>query len=125
MRRLGLADVGVDELGGDVKIGTTLSGALMRGVVETAGNIVGRIGAGVGARTGAGVVDEVAGVTGAAVLGSSLRHLITTGAVIRHTGKSPGFKLQLGLVAISDDSTSCLLGFMVDLYTTSAFLRSN
>ena len=121
MRRQGLADTSVEDLGGDVKVGTTLSGALLRGVLETAGNIVGRIGAGVGVEVG----DEVAGVSRAAVLDSSLRHLTTTGAVILHTGKSPGFKLQLGLVAISDDSTSCLLGFMVDLYTTSAFLRSN
>ena len=35
----------------------------------------------------------------------------TTGAVILHTGKSPGFKLQLTFVAISEDSISCRLGF--------------
>ena len=47
MRRQGLADTSVDDLGGDVKVGPTLSGALLRGVLETAGNIVGRIGAGI------------------------------------------------------------------------------
>ena len=40
-----------------------------------------------------------------------LTQLRITGAVSLHTGKSPGFKLQLALVAISADSTSCLLGF--------------
>ena len=123
MRRQGLADTSVEDLGGDVKVGTTLSGALLRGVLETAGNIVGIIGAGVGVEAGAG--DEVAVVSRAAVLDSSLRHLATTGAVILHTGKSPGFKLPFALLAVSHDSTSCLLGFMVDLYITSAFLSSN
>ena len=33
----------------------------------------------------------------------------TRGAVSLQVGKSPGFKLILLLVAISDDSTSCLL----------------
>ena len=55
MRRQGLADTSVEDLGGDVKVGTTLSGALLSGVLETAGNIVGRIGAGVGVEVG----DEV------------------------------------------------------------------
>ena len=45
MGRLG--DVCVDVLGGFVRVGTTLGGALLRGVDETAGNISGRIGAGV------------------------------------------------------------------------------
>ena len=57
MRRQGLADTSVDDLGGDAKVGTPLSGALLRGVLETAGNIVGRIGVGVDVEAG----DEVAG----------------------------------------------------------------
>ena len=90
MRRQGLADTSVEDLGGDVKAGTTLSGALLRGVLETAGNIVGRIGTEVGVETG--TEDEVAGVSRAAVLDSSLRHLTTTGAVILHT---KGTRLQI------------------------------
>ena len=80
MRRQGLADTSVEDLGGDVKVGTTLSGALLRGVLETAGNIVGRIGAGIEVEAG----DEGAGVSRAADLDSSLRHLNPTGAVILH-----------------------------------------
>ena len=38
-----------------------------------------------------------------------LRLLTTAVAVSLSTGKSPGFKLQLGLLAMRDDSTSCRL----------------
>ena len=44
-----------------------------------------------------------------------LRLLTTAVAVSLSTGKSPGFKLQLGIVAMLDDSTNCRLGFKVDL----------
>ena len=44
-----------------------------------------------------------------------LRLLTTAVAVSLSTGKSPGFKLQLGIVAMLDDSTNCRLDFVVDL----------
>ena len=60
--------------------------------------------------------DEVAGVSRAAVLDSSLRHLTTAGVVFLH------IKMQLGLVAISDDSTSCLLGLTVHMLMCFALI---
>ena len=60
-------------------------------------------------------------VDGVTVLGevfgeeTRLRLLSTADAVSLSTGKSPGFKLQLGLVSMQDDSTNCRLDFMIDL----------
>ena len=61
-----------------------------------------------------GVVAEVA------LQLSNLMPLSTLGAVILHTGKSPGLKLQLTFVAIREDSTSCRLDLWLDLYSSSA-----
>ena len=55
--------------------------------------------------TGSCVGHEVLGIES-----SSFRHCSTIGAVILHTGKSPGLRLQLVLLPIRADSTSCLLG---------------
>ena len=73
----------------------------------------------------AGVEGEALVLLGGVLSLSSLRHLVTTEAVNLHTGKSPGLRLQLALVAISEDSTSCLLAFTVDLNIIFALLRSN
>ena len=54
--------------------------------------------------TGSCVGHEVLGIES-----SSFRHCSTIGAVILHTGKSPGLRLQLVLLPIRADSTSCLL----------------
>ena len=68
---------------------------------------------------------DVVGVE-ALTLGRSRFKLLTiAGAINLSTGKSPGLRLQLGLLAISDDSTSCLLDFMQDLYITFAPRRLN
>ena len=61
------------------------------------------------------VLEDVAGVETLTLGGSRFRLLIMAGAVSLSTGKSPGLRLQLGLLAMSDDSTSCLLDFMEDL----------
>ena len=45
---------------------------------------------------------------------SSLRLLRMTGAISLHTGKSPGRGFQLAVVAINDDSTSCLLAVWLE-----------
>ena len=69
-----------------------------------------------GAGAGAVATADAAGVaSGMGLAGcceggvSSLRLLRMTGAISLHTGKSPGLRLQLAVVAINEDSTSCLL----------------
>ena len=59
------------------------------------------------------------------LLVSSFRHLVTTEAVSLHTGKSPGLRLQLTLVAISEDYTNWRFALDLDLYNIFAPLRSN
>ena len=51
----------------------------------------------------------------AAKLRSIFSPFSTAMAVILQTGKSPDLRLQSTLVAISEDSTSCLLAFSFDL----------
>ena len=58
-----------------------------------------------------GVGETVGADMGSVLILSSLTLLRTTGAVILQTGKSPGLKFQLTLVAIIADSTNCRLGF--------------
>ena len=58
-----------------------------------------------------GVGETVGTIVGGELVFSNLTLLRTIGAVILQTGKSPGLKLQLTLVAIIADSTSCRLGF--------------
>ena len=70
----------------------------------------GGAGAGAVATTGAAGVASGMGLAGCCEGGvSSLRLLRMTGAKSLHTGKLPGLRLQLAVVAINDDSTSCLL----------------
>ena len=68
---------------------------------------------------------DVAGVESLTLGGSRFRLLTIAGAVSLSTGKSPGLRLQLGLLTMSDISTNCLLDFMEDLYITLAPWRSN
>jgi len=58
-----------------------------------------------------GVGENVSAVVGSELILSNLTLLRTIGAVILQTGKSPGLRLQLTLVTIIADSTSCRLGF--------------
>ena len=52
---------------------------------------------------------------GAVEIFSRLRLLTMAGALSLSTGKSPGFRLQLGLLAMREDSTSCRFGLEIDL----------
>ena len=60
-------------------------------------------------------VDGVTVLEGAVVIVSRLRLFTIAGALSLSTGKSPGFKLQLGLLAMRTDSTSWRFGLEVDL----------
>ena len=51
-------------------------------------------------------VDGVTVLEDAVEIVSRLRLFTIAGAVSLSTGKSPGFKLQLGLLAIREDSTN-------------------
>ena len=51
-------------------------------------------------------VDGVTVLDDAVVIVSRLRLFTMAGALSLSTGKSPGFKLQLGLLAMREDSTS-------------------
>ena len=60
-------------------------------------------------------VDGVTVFVGAVVIVSRLRLFTMVGALSLSTGKSPGFKLQLGLLAMREDSTSWRFGLEIDL----------
>ena len=60
-------------------------------------------------------VDGVTVLDGAVVIVSRLRLFTMAGALSLSTGKSPGFKLQLGLLAMREDSTSWRFGLDIDL----------
>ena len=60
-------------------------------------------------------VDGVTVFEGAVAIVSRLRLLTMAGALSLSTGKSPGFKLQLGLLAMREASTSWRFGLEVDL----------
>ena len=60
-------------------------------------------------------VDGVTVLEGAVVIVSRLRLFTMAGALSLSTGKSPGFKLQLGLLAMREDSTSWRFGLEIDL----------
>ena len=71
---------------------------------------------------------EAGGVDGScreeAVLGARWRACTMTGAVSLQTGKSPARRLQLVVVAISDDSTNCRFASILEIYTISAASKS-
>ena len=60
-------------------------------------------------------VDGVTVFEGAIAIVSRLRLFTMAGALSLSTGKSPGFKLQLGLLAMREASTSWRFGLEVDL----------
>ena len=126
--------VGMTGEGGMMAVGGTGDGGLAEGgtgvgegegateVVERAGggSCGVEAGAGVTCRTGGtglpgvGVLEVLCGELGEVSLVLSLRACSTTGAVSLHTGKSPGLRLKLARVAMSEDSTNLCLCSMLE-----------
>ena len=132
--------VGMTGEGGMMAVGGTRDGGLAEGGTgvgegEGATEVVERAGGGsCGVEAGAGVTEgftcrtggtgllgvggweALCGELGEVSLVLSLRACSTTGAVSLHTGKSPGLRLRLARVAMSEDSTNLRLCSMLEAY---------